>query len=192
MNAVTLRNLLIASIVLSLGGIGAIIYYASNYLQSEVTQTVHTRIKADLSQHDLDRLKSLEKVLKNNQASVEKAAQIVSDSQKYEYQDQIVSDINTYAIKTGVNVTGFDFGDAFAATAAKSNVQKTPTVTGVKSIVATLTLGSPMSYDNYLMFIKAIEKNLTKMQVAGINITPDEKSPGSISNPSVVLIVYVR
>ena len=191
MNAVTLRNLLIASIILSLGGIGALIYYATGFLNSEVSQTVQTRIKADLSQNDLDRLKSLEKVLKNNHASVEKAAQIVSDSKKYEYQDQIVSDINTYAIKTGVSVTGFDFGDAFA-TNTKSNTQKTPTVTGVKSITATLTLASPMPYDSYLRFIKAVEKNLTKMQVAGINLTPDEEHPGQISNPSVVLIVYVR
>jgi hypothetical protein len=191
MNAVVLRNLLIASIVVALGGIGAVIYYATGFLHSEVTQTVHTRIKADLSQNDLDRLKSLEKVLQNNHASVEKAAQIVSDSQKYQYQDQIVSDINTYAIKTGVSVTGFDFGDAFA-TSTKSTTQKTPTVTGVKSITATLTLASPMPYDNYLRFIKAIEKNLTKMQVSGINITPDEEHPGQVSNPSVVLIVYVR
>jgi hypothetical protein len=191
MNAVTLRNILIASIVLSLAGIGAVIYYASGYLASEVSETVHTRIKADLSKNDLDRLKILEKVLENNKASVEKAAQIVSDSKKYEYQDQIVSDINTYAVKTGVSVTGFDFGDAFA-TSTRSSAQKTPAVTGVKSISVTLTLGSPMPYDNYLRFIKAVEQNLTKMQVAGINITPDEQSPGAISNPSVVLIVYVR
>jgi hypothetical protein len=191
MNAVTLRNLLIGGIVALLGGVGALIYFASGYLDSQVKETVHRQIDAELSLNDLDRLQRLEKVLQDNRASVDQAAQIVSDSKQYTYQDQIVSDINAYAAKTGVSVTGFDFGDAFAK-ASRSNTEKLPQVSGVKSISATLTLASPMDYDNYLRFVKAIETNLTKMQVSGINMTPNEEQPGQISNPSVVLIVYVR
>ena len=189
MNAVMLRNILIGGIVLALGGIGALIYYASDFLNQEVTKTIHTQIDAELSHNDLARLKTLEKALNANRPSVEKAAQIVSDSKQYLYQDQIVSDINAYAAQTGVSVTGYDFGDAFAKTS--NNAQKLPQIQGVKSISVTISLASPMSYDNYLRFIKAIEKNLTKMQVSGINVTPDEKI-GMISNPSVVLIVFVR
>ena len=191
MNAVLLRNLLIGGIIALLGGIGALIYFASDYLDGQVKETVHRQIDAELSLNDLDRLQRLEKVLEDNRASVDQAAQIVSDSKQYTYQDQIVSDINAYAAKTGVSVTGFDFGDAFAKT-SRSNTQKLPQVSGVKSISVTLTLASPMNYDNYLRFVKAIETNLTKMQVSGVNMTPDEERPGQISNPSVVLIVYVR
>jgi hypothetical protein len=191
MNAITLRNLLIVGILVLLGGIGALIYFASGYLDSQVKETVHRQIDAELSLHDLDRLQRLERVLADNKTSVQKAEQIVSESKQYTYQDQIVSDINKYAAKTGVSVTGFDFGDAFSKV-PKTNTQKIPQVSGVKSISVTLTLASPMAYDNYLRFVKAIETNLTKMQVSGVNMTPDEESPGSISNPSVGLVVYVR
>jgi len=190
MNAVVLRNLLIVGIIIALGGVGALIYYASDFLEKEVTQTIHTGIDAELSHDDLARLKALEKTLKANSASVEKAAQIVSDSKQYQYQDQIVNDINAYAAQTGVSVTGYDFGNAFATTGRST--QKTPEIKGLKSISVTLTLDSPMPYDSYLRFVKAIERNLTKMQVSGINITPDEKNIGDISNPSVILVVYVR
>ena len=190
MNAIVLRNILIVGVILAIGGVGALIYYANGFLDDEVTQTIHTKIDADLSRDDLARLKALEKTLKTNEASVEKAAQIVSDSKQYQYQDQIVNDINAYANQTGVSVTGFDFGDAF--TTAPKATKQTPQIKGVKTISVTLTLASPMPFDNYLRFVKAVERNLTKMQVSGINITPDEKNMNNISNPTVVLIVYVR
>ena len=190
MNAVMLRNLLIAGVILAFGGVGALIYFASGFLESEVTKTTHAEIDAELSHDDLARLKVLEKTLQANKASVDKAAQIVSDSKQYQYQDQIVNDINAYAAQTGVSVTGYDFGNAFTPNA--KSTQKLPQIKGVKAISVALTLASPMSFDNYLRFVKAVESNLTKMQVSGINITPDEKDMNSISNPSVVLIVYVR
>lgn len=191
MNAVILRNIMIGSIILALGAIGALIYYATGYLQTEVAQTVHTKIDAEMSHNDLDRIKRLESILKTNQASVEKAAQIVSESKQYEYQDQIVSDINTYAARTGVRVLGFDFGDAFAKSQTKTQAT-VPKVDGVKTISVTLSLEGPVQYDNYLTFVKAIEKNLTKMQVSGVILTPDSKTPSMITNPTVNLTVFVR
>jgi len=192
MNAVRLRNLLLICIVLAIGAIGTIIYFASEYLQSSATTTTHARIDAELSAKDVDQLKNLEKILEANTSSIQKVAQIVSESKQYEYQDQIVKDINTYATKTGVNVVGYDFGSTTTTTVPSATSTSKPIVNGIKTQNVTLTLGSPMPFDNYLMFLKAIEQNLTKMQVSGINITPDDKIIDSVSNPSVVLIVYVR
>lgn len=196
MNAVKLRITFIASIVLGIAAIGALIYYAGRYLESETSKTVHAKIDAELSSQDLERLKNLRKVLDDNKESVEKAAQIVSDSKQYQYQDQIVSDINAYAAKSGVQVNGYDFGTIEVAgkpsAPTSSTTTKLPTVAGVKSISVTLTLSSPLPYDNYLRFIKEIENNLTKMQISGIDIVPDADNANNISNPSVVLIVYTR
>lgn len=192
MNAITVRNLLIAGLFLATAAIGALIYFASDYVRAEAVTTLHTKIDTQLIEQDITRLQSLEKVLEANQASVAKAAQIVSDSKQYQYQDQIVSDINAFAAASGVNVVGYDFGSVTTRVAPSATPNSAPQISGIKSIPVTLTLSSPMPFDNYLRFIKHIEQNLTKMQVSGINISPDSKDVQQIINPSVVLIVYVR
>lgn len=192
MNAVKLRALLLACVILVLGATGTLIYFASAYLQNETTTTVHAKIDAELSSQDVDKLKNLEKVLNTNASSIQKADQIVSESKQYEYQDQIVNDINAYATKTGVKVMGYDFGTTATTTTPTTATPAALTVSGIKTLNVTLTLESPMPFDNYLRFVKAIENNLTKMQVSGINITPDDKDSSKIANPSVILIVYVR
>lgn len=190
MTAVKLRNILIICVILSLGVIGALMYYASKYLGAEATKTLHAKIDVQLIDKDIDQLKNLERTLEANKASVEKAHQIVSDSKQYQYQDQIVSDINTYAAVAGVNVVGFDFGST--GTTQTTKPLNAPQINGVKTLNVTLTLASPMPFDNYLKFVKAIEQNLTKMQVSGINLAPDPLNNSMITNPTVVLIVYVR
>jgi len=189
MNAVRLRNLMLVGIGLIVILIGVTIYYASSFLRAETIKTVHTKIDAEFSASDLERLKMLQKVLRDDQNSVEKAEQIVSASKQYQYQDQIINDINSYAAKTGVKVTAYDFA---AATRAPLNGTKQPAVSGIKTITVNLTLQSPMPFDDYFRFIKAIEQNLTKMQVSGINLTPDAKDINSVANPGIALTVYVR
>lgn len=191
MNAIKLRNLLLAGIGLALVAIGAIIYFASDYLSKQTVETTHAKIDAELSATDIEHYKQLQQILEKNKLSIEKANQIVSDSAKYEYQDQIIKDIDNYAAQTGVTVKGYDFGNE-TTNASTANDPTIPKVNGVKSLPVTVNLQSPMPFDNYLRFVKAVEQNLTKMQVRGINITPDTESSNSISNPSVTLIVFVR
>lgn len=186
MNAIKLRNFLLAGIGLVIIMIGVTIYYASTFLHDETTKSVHTEIDAEVSAHDLDRLKSLQKILDADQDSVHKAEQIVAATQQYQYQDQIINDINSYAQQTGVEITAYNFGATGQPAAAQSKVA------GVKTISASITLKSPLPFDNYLRFLKAIEQNLTKMQISGINITPDPTDINGVVNPSIGLIVYVR
>lgn len=188
MNAVKLRNILLGLIALVIILVGVAIYYAHGFLQAETTKTAHTRIEAELSARDVERLKSLEKIIGANQSSVQKAEQIVAETKQYQYQDQIVSDINSYASKTGVQVTAFDFG----STSAPAPAGAAKAVSGVKSITVTLTLKSPLAFDSYLRFLKAIEQNLTKMQVSGVNLSPDVNDVNSVANPTIGLTVYVR
>ena len=188
MNATKLRNLLLAGIGLIIILTGVTIYYASAFLHDETVKSVHTQIDADTSARDLDQLKNLEKTLNDNQDSVRKAEQIVAATKQYQYQDQIINDINRYAQQTGVEVTAYNF----TPTAASKPTAAQPVVAGVKTIAATLTLQSPLPFDNYLRFVKAIEQNLTKMQISGVNITPDPADVNGVVNPSIGLVVYVR
>jgi len=189
MSAVQLRNALLATLGLMIIGTGVVIYYASGFLQTEVTKSVHANIDAETVGQDVERLKNLASILQQNQTSVEKAAQIVADTKLYQYQNQIITDINSYAQKTGVEVTVYDFG---ATDKPAANAPKLPAIPGVKSISANLTLASPMPYDNYLKFIKAIEQNLTKMQISGVNLAPDPADKNNITNPGIVLTIYVK
>lgn len=189
MNAVKLRNFMLAGIGLIIILIGVTIYYASAFLHDETLKSVHNKIDAEVSDRDLDRLKSLQKTLSANQDSVRKAEQIVAGTKQYQYQDQIINDINSYASQTGVEVTAYNFGTSTTTPAAATTQ---PKIAGVKTITATLTLKSPLPFDNYLRFLKAIEKNLTKMQISGVNVTPDPADVNGVVNPSIGLIVYVR
>ena len=191
MNATKLRNILLATISIVIILMGVTIYYAYTFLQAEAVKSVHAKIDAELGGRDLERLKNIQKVLGDNKESVQKAAQIVAETKQYQYQDQIINDINSYAAKTGIRVTSFDFGTE-TAPAATGGATKSPSAKGVKSIPVTLTLQSPILFDDYLSFIKAIEQNLTKMQISGVNLSPDTREINKVINPSIGLTVYVQ
>lgn len=191
MKATTLRNILIVCVVLALAGIGVFMYYAGSYLRTEAAKTSRTKIDIEMIDQNVEQLKLIKQSLDANRASIDKARQIVSDSKQYQYQDQIINDINTYAAASGVQVVGYDFGSTTTPT-DPTKLLNAPQINGVKALTATLSLGSPMEFDSYLRFVRAIEQNLTKMQVSGINISPDPKNSSQIINPSVVIIIYVR
>ena len=153
-------------------------------LNGQVVETDHAKIDADLSRTELQRAKSLQSYLDQNKSAIEKTNSVVSDTKTYQYQNQIVNDIETYASKAGVIVLGYSFPQDTAA--AK------PDSTGLKSVSASLTLQTPLSYANYLRFLKYIEQNITKMQITNLGLTPDEDNANNIKSTSITLKVYVR
>lgn len=159
-------------------------YFMHRTLDNFATEVDHIQIDAELSQQSIENLRQLEKALDDNRDSVERASAIVADTKYYEYQNQIVEDVNSYAAASGLTVLGFDFTNAGKAPA--------PSASGTKTIVATVNLQAPVRYDNYLRFLRLIERNLTKMQITQLDISNDLKTPGMISSPSVTLEVYVR
>lgn len=171
-------------IVLLIGGVAAGSYFLHMKLNDFATETNHIQIDSDLSQQSIENLKRLEKTLRDNKDGVERAASIVADTKYYEYQNQIIQDVNSYAAASGLTVLGFDF---MTDTKAKA-----PSTSGVKTVVATINLQAPVSYTNYQRFLRLIERNLTKMQITQLDISNDLTAAGMISSPSVTLEVYVR
>lgn len=153
-------------------------------LSAFATEVNHLSIDSELNQQSIENAKKLRRVLNENQADVTRAASIVADTQYYEYQDQIVEDVSSYAAASGLTVLGFDFSTTGAASKSR--------VSGINTVVATISLQNPVPYSNYLLFLKLIERNLTKMQVTQLDISNDLQSPGTISSPVVTLEVYVR
>lgn len=182
---------LYATIVLLIGGIGYGVYMTHQRLTSYVTEVDHLKIDSELNQQSIENAKKLRSVLDENKDSVARAASIVADSKSYQYQDQIVQDIGSYANTAGLTVLGYDFISPSAAQATGKTAAPT-TASGVKTVVATVSLKSPVPYDRYLKFLRLIERNLTKMQVTQLDISNDLKTPGSISSPIVTVEVFVR
>lgn len=171
-------------IALLLAGAGYGVYTMHQKLSNYADEVNHLSIDSELNQQGIETAKKLRRVLDENQENVARAAAIVADTQYYQYQDQIVQDVTSYASASGLTVLGFDF-----STANKSNKSR---VSGVKTVVATITLQNPVPYNNYLKLLKLIERNLTKMQVTQLDISNDLKAPGTISSPVITLEVYVQ
>lgn len=171
-------------LVILMAGIATGSYFIHQKLSTYVVEVDHLKIDSEMNEQGIVNAQKLRIALNENRDSVTRAAAIVADTKYYEYQDQIVQDIGAYAAASNLTVLGFDF-----STAASS---KASSVKGIKTMVATISLKSPVSYNNYLRFLKLIERNLTKMQVTQLDISNDLKAPGAISSPVITLEVYVR
>lgn len=176
--------LLIGAIALLVIGVGTGSWVMQSALGRQVVETDHAKIDADLSRTELQRAKSLQTYLDQNKAIVEKTNTVVSETKTYQYQNQIVNDIESYASRAGVTILGYAFPQD--TTAAK------PDTTGLKSVSAILTMQTPVNYTSYLRFLKYIEQNITKMQITDLSLAPDPDNPNTILNTSITLKVYVR
>jgi hypothetical protein len=184
MTASRLRYVLIALIVLMLGGFVAGAWWVQGILAAKVSETDHAKIDAEISGTELQQLKLLQKQLADQKDVVDRAKQIAASSSQYQYQDQVIRDVSDYAARYKIVVNNFDFN-------AASQSKATETVGGLKKTTFTVTLKGPLSYTTFLRFLRDLESNLTKIQVTSLTLAPD-KDPTSVSNPTLSLVVYLK
>ncbi|HAC56161.1 TPA: hypothetical protein DCF80_01545 [Candidatus Saccharibacteria bacterium] len=175
---------LYAALLVLLSGLGFGVYFLHSQLSAYAVTVDHLKTDSELNQQSLENAQKLRRALQVNADSVERAAEIVADTKYYEYQDQIVKDISSYATATGITVLGFDF--------STSTTAKTTNVPGLNTVVVSISLRSPVQYSSYLRFLKLIERNLTKMQVTQLDISNDLKTAGTISSPVITVEAFVR
>lgn len=196
LNATTLRLSLSISLFLIaiLGAVGG--YFMENNLRSVAIDVSHSVIDANASQDTIQTLQKVKQELNDDKDIIDRTRSIVADSQSYQYQDQIVTDLNDYANRSGVSITNIDFSAADTkSTSTPSPTPKTqptlPVPAGVKSTSVSVSLKNPVDYYSLLRFIKSIEQNLTKMQISRISLTKDPSSNG-VTSETLNLEVYVR
>lgn len=194
MTAITLNRILIGVIAFMIAATIAGFYFATQFLAATALQTDHLRTDNAMSEENRLRLQQLRNELNKKSTSVERARLLVGSLEGYDYQNRVVEDLTTYAKLAGsdVRVTNFTFTDPAKKVQSAAQKKQAVTIPGVTVLDATVTLNSPVSYRNFMRFLAAIEQNLTKMQVTGINITPDNGDPALISGPTVNLQIYVR
>lgn len=179
----------------------AIFWYTDDSLRNFAVDVNHTSVDAGASRNDVQTLQQLQKELADNKDVVDKASSIVAESQSYQYQDQIIQDLNGYASKAGVTIVDMKFPDSTSGTtatpqtqgssAAQQSTNATTKINGVKSVTADITLKNPVNYNSLLRFIQSIEMNLTKMQISRINLSKDANSNNVVSD-ALTVQVYVR
>lgn len=196
-----LRLLLSLSLFATFILAGVIFHFANSSLKTMATSVSHKVADADASRNNLENLKRIEKFLNEEQDSIERVNNVVADSKSYQYQDQIILDLNAYAAKAGISITDYDFrnaasgaGAAPAAPAAGTTPPATaaaPLTGSVKSTSASITVGNPINYENLLKFVKYVEQNLTKMQISKIGLSKDP-STNDLTADSLTIEIYVR
>jgi len=202
LTAPKLRIVLISLIVLILAVCIAGFWYFRSQLVAYAEQVQSDNAIAAQSNDDIANLQNIEKQLKDETVAVTRAKNIVADSQYYQYQNQIISDINKYAKNSGVTITGFTFSDSStagggASLGAGAAVGASPTTTtpipaGLKSITALITIKTPATYTAIMKFTHAIELNLTKMQLSGISMTGSTTNPNEVTVSPITIEVYTR
>lgn len=206
LSAQKLRMLLLVTILLIITLSIGIFVYTKGVLTTYASEVQEVSDIAALSSQNLSSLATLEQKLASNKNAVERAKSLVAESKSYAYQDQIIKDINTFATKSNVSVTGYQFnGDTATGAAAASGsgaattqpaedaaTDQTATQSGLKTISVAMTLKSPVAYKNVMDFIHLIEQNLTKMQLTGIAFAKDTDSPNNLSVSSLTIEVYIR
>lgn len=198
LNASQLRIMLLASIIGVIVLIGIGFYFIQAQLYSFAVVVSHANEDAATSRDDIAIFEKLKQELAENDATVKRAQDIVAASKSYEYQDQIIVDLNTYATRSGISIASFTFDSsgsqapgASALPPSATGVRPKTSIAGLKSTNVSIALKTPTKYRNLMNFIHSIEKNLTKMQLASFSAIKGEKAD-EVSINTLEIEVYIK
>lgn len=186
LNAVNLKIILIILFVLLLGAVGAGTWWLKGVLHEFVLAKDHAQIDSELSALELEKLRFLQNELAEKSEIVDRANQIAASADNYRYQDQVINDVEVYAKRNGIVISGFTFGGE----SSQNQNQKAPA--GTRLTPFSLTLSGPIEFTKFMQFLRDIENNLTKIQVTSLTLAPDPENLQMVTNPSLGLVVYLR
>jgi hypothetical protein len=191
LNATTLRASLALSLFLIILIAAAGFYVVNGWLRDLATDVSHATADASASRTTIGTLQQLQETLEANRQVIERADSIVAESQSYQYQDEIIRDLNNYAGAAGLTITNFNFDTQ--ADDAQEGAESQPTTptppSGINSTLVSVTIQNPVNYDSLLRFFYSIEQNLTKMQITNISLN---KSENEITSDDLTIEVYIR
>ncbi|QHU92376.1 hypothetical protein GWK76_03625 [Candidatus Saccharibacteria bacterium oral taxon 488] len=198
--AVTMRIVFALSLVLILVGMGGIVYFGYTMLQGTAEEVSKIQTEAKAVDAKVQNLARLEKEMEKYKDSVAKARQLVAETQQYQYQNQIINDLTTYANQSGVGIAGFTFTSGSAGaksnsgssgTSGTNNSSGSNSAAGPKSMKVSVRLNEKTDYMALLRFMHLIEQNLTRMQIASVSMSKAEGA-GQVSTQTLDVEVYVR
>ncbi len=189
LSATTLQYVLVALIVLELVGIGLIFVQASEVLAVKNTEVDHAHSDSDIASLNISYLKKLRSRLETDKPIIEKTAKIVAESQSYTFQDQLINDLQSYALRADVLISRIDFG---VAPGSMPSTTKTPLGITLKRTLVIIRINDGTPYNSVLHFIRSIEHNLNKMQLAKVSFAPRKQARDLVDSTIIEVEVYLR
>lgn len=201
MTATNLRIILSVAIGLIVIASIAGFVFLSGSLKNFAAEVSKVNGEAAASKNNIQSLQRTQAELQKYKDTASRAESIVSESASYQYQDQITRDLNNYANKAGIKITGFTFDSSSAgAPAAAAPVAGAPTAgapvaaapAGLNSKTITIQLEASVPYKSLLTFMNMIEQNLTKMQVAKVSLAKSSDNDENVAGQALAIEVYVK
>ena len=167
--------------------IGAFVgaYYLNGFLVQKKDEVSKVENNVVANESSIGLAQALEQYIKNNRKDIDLVKKVVSDTKEYQYQDDIINDIVTYAAQTDLKLLSVTFPTNTSSSSSKD--KSAP----VKTMQAVIEIDKEFSYDKYINFIYKIEQNISKMKILQISIDLG-KEAGSITGSSIKLEVYVK
>lgn len=167
--------------------IGAFVgaYYLNGFLIQKKDEVSKVENDVVANESSIGLAQALEQYIKNNRKDIDLVKKVVSDTKEYQYQDDIINDIVTYAAQTSLKLLSVTFPISISSSSSKD--KSAP----VKTMQAVIEIDKEFSYDKYINFIYKIEQNISKMKILQISIDLG-KEAGSITGSSIKLEVYVK
>ena len=193
LNASIARIILSLLLLIILSAMVGLVIFAYSFLSKTSEEVGKMQTEAIAVDTKIQSLLASKSQLDRNSDTVKKAKNIVSESKLYQYQNQIIQDLNTYADRTGIPIKAFSFQNepTTSAKTAKSSKRTSTNPAGVKSTFVSIQLGDHIDYTKFLHFLSLIAKNVTRMQLLGVSISRGANNH-EISIQSLEVKVYTR
>ena len=193
LNASIARIVLSLLLLIILSAMVGLVIFAYSFLSKTSEEVGKMQTEAIAVDAKIQSLLASKSQLDRNSDTVKKAKNIVSESKLYQYQNQIIKDLNTYADRAGIPIKAFSFQNepTTSAKTSKSSKQTPASPAGVKSTFVSIQLGDHIDYTKFLHFLSLIEKNVTRMQLSGVSISRGANNH-EISIQSLEVKVYTR
>ena len=193
LNASIARIILSLLLLIILSAMVGLVIFAYSFLSKTSEEVGKMQTEAIAVDAKIQSLLASKSQLDRNSDTVKKAKNIVSESKLYQYQNQIIKDLNTYADRAGIPIKAFSFQNepTTSAKTATSSKRTSTNPAGVKSTFVSIQLGDHIDYTKFLHFLSLIEKNVTRMQLLGVSISRGANNH-EISIQSLEVKVYTR
>lgn len=193
LNASIARIVLSLLLLIILSAMVGLVIFAYSFLSKTSEEVGKMQTEAIAVDAKIQSLLASKSQLDRNSDTVKKAKNIISESKLYQYQNQIIQDLNTYADRAGIPIKAFSFQNepTTSAKTATSSKRTPASPAGVKSTFVSIQLGDHIDYTKFLHFLSLIEKNVTRMQLLGVSISRGANNH-EISIQSLEVKVYTR
>ena len=180
-NPIMMRWVLVITIGLMIAGMTSLVVFGVGEIQKIADETNLLARQAKASDDNIYRMQLLEKnynAVSDIKPIIDK---MVASQESYRYQDNAVDVLYRYASLSGIEISQVNF-----------NVGKNTglSATGAPSTLVSISLKNPISYLNFIKFMKLIEGGLSQMQILQVDVKNDKDN--QISTGQMIIALYVK